>query len=329
MLHTYLLPSTPLCLALDPADRAAYVGYDDGSIQILDFYKQSNLAQSLDDIILESAPTQPPVSDRWRLPGASASSPLCIQVSYDGTSLLSGHKNGKIHIWNIGEGKYGRQLADFTLPVTNLSMLPPTGFPNLKPATLKLHNVVKPRYESILDASSSSSTGVAVPLNYTFTAQFTSTLQLPTSSSHQSDFQTALDHPSFPIPLLEKGIAELASLNNPSSDISDSNNGVSKLLTENANLTSQLNDALRRQREAIAEVLKMDRERFEKRGYKEAKRARKKRVRLRRMEVEERRRKMIMVEAVEAKADEGGAAEMDGVEDASSETDEMSDMSEN
>ncbi|SLM34719.1 WD40/YVTN repeat-like-containing domain [Lasallia pustulata] len=115
-LHTFLLPSTPLCLTLDPADRAVYAGYDDGSIQLVDFYKNASLTQALHDPALQSTPTQALPSDRWALPSAATSAALCLDVSYDGTSILSGHQNGKVQIWDIAKGRYNIQLADFSAP---------------------------------------------------------------------------------------------------------------------------------------------------------------------------------------------------------------------
>ncbi|KAL8697854.1 MAG: hypothetical protein Q9201_006894, partial [Fulgogasparrea decipioides] len=271
VLHTYLLSNNPLCLALDPADRAAYTGYPDGSIQVLNFYKQSSLIHQHYDSNQQSTPTQPPPSDRWHPPETSSSPALCIQISYDSTTLLSGHENGKCHTWNIAKGNYNTQLADLTLPITNLTILPPTGFPNPRKANIKLHNVVKPRYESSLfDGTSSggtrsNATGSGIPINYTFTAQFLSTLPLPSDMPPQSrELDEALTHPSFPTWMLEEGIAELASLNHPSSasySNPSNNDEIDALRQQNATLKGELDDALRRQRNAIAEVLGFEKER--------------------------------------------------------------------
>ncbi|KAL8691049.1 MAG: hypothetical protein Q9218_003651, partial [Villophora microphyllina] len=217
ILHTYLLSSNPVCLTLDPADRAAYAGFEDGSIQVLDFYKHnSSLIHTHYDADKQSTPTQPPNSDRWRFDG-EPSSAHCVQLSYDGATLLSGHENGKIHTWNIAGGKYNPALADLTLPVTNLVMLPPTGFPYPKTPNVRLQNVVKPRYESALGGTSDGSGTSTIPINYTYTAQFTSTLPLPDAPAHFLDLNDVLMHPFFPAHILEEGIAELAALNNPRS----------------------------------------------------------------------------------------------------------------
>lgn len=332
-LHTYLLPSTPLCLALDPADRAVYAGYDDGSIQLIDFYKQPSLTQVLHDPALQSTPTQPPPSDRWSSPGESAATTLCLQVSYDGNTLLSGHNDGKVQTWDVAKGRYSTQLADFSAPVTNLHMLAPSGFPNVSSPPLKLQNIVKPRYQSSLNGSSSLSS-TTIPINYTLTARFTSTLSFPHQQNPASTFQTALTHQSFPPSLLEEGLTSFAPQPHPpelisaahipsidgAMDISADPNHTSflTLQSQNAHLLSQLNSALVAQRSAIAEVLKLDKERWERKEEEAIRAAAKKRRRLRRMRVEEVRRKVEMGEKVE---DEG--VEEEEEEEVSSSTDEM------
>ncbi|KAI4175079.1 MAG: hypothetical protein LQ343_001840 [Gyalolechia ehrenbergii] len=324
LLHTYLLGSNPLCLALDPADRAAYVGFEDGSIQILNFYKKSSLIHPLYDPDQQSTPTQAPSSDRWPLPDSSSFPNLCIQVSYDSTALLSGHENGKIQTWNIAKGKYNTQLADFNLPVTNLSILPPTGFPNAPTPNLKLHSIVKPRYESSLDSGNAGHSNSIIPSNYAFTAQFTSALSFSYTPAHYGDLDNALTHPSFPTSILEEGIAELAALNDPSTH-GQSTEASESLRKENAHLKTQLDNALRRQREAITKVLGLEKDRFRREEDEVVKRARKKRRRVRLMEAEERRRKVVMGEDM-GEGDGDGEMEMgeEREEDFSSDTDEMS-----
>ena len=327
MLHTYLLANHPVCLARDPADRAAYAGFEDGSIQFLNFYKLRSLLHSFYDPSQQSIPTQPPPSDRWHLPDSSSSPAYSLQVSYNSTTLLSSHADGKIHTWNIAKGMYASQLADFTLPVTNLLMLPPTGFPNTQTPGLKLHNIVKPRYESSLNGNASNNGDSAIPINYTFTAQFATTLPIPDAPPVLSDLDTALTHPSFPNSMLDEGIAELTALaNNPSGSLDpDENNEFDTLRTQNANLKLQLDDALRRQREAIAEVLKYDQERLKREEEESLKRARKKRRRIRKVEMEERRRKVVMGEIMETDEENGvRGTEEGGEEDLSSDTDELS-----
>ena len=338
-LHTFLLPTSPLCLALDPADRAVYAGYEDGSIQLIDFYKQSSLTQALHDPTLQSTPTQPPPSDRWPLPIQSSSSALCLQLSYDGTTLLSGHQDGKVQAWDVAKGKYTSHIADFSAPVTNLYMLSPTGFPIQSRPHLKTPSIVKPRYESSLDGGNTT-TSTVVPPNYTFTAQFNSNLPLPRFSTLSSStiqppttFQAALTHPSFPPTLLQEGLASLTNTSLPllpktpitttipSTSTSQTTTTSSSPTPEttNALLTTQLANSQTQLQKALAELLRYKKETWQQMEREEVKAKAKKKRRLRRMRAEEARRKRVMGEEVGMEVD----VEEDGEEEVSSSTDEM------
>lgn len=318
-LHTFLLPSSPLCLALDPADRAVYAGYEDGSVQLIDFYSQGGLTQPLHDLALQSTPTQPPPSDRWSASHHSASPVLCLQVSYDGTSLLSGHQNGKIHSWDVAAGKYDKGLADLAAPVTSIVMLNPVGFREMTKPAVKLHNVVKPRYESLVTGDHGGSSAT-IPTKYTFIAQFTSTLPLPFSADTTS-FHQELHHSSFSTALLEESLAEFSS-HQKNFDATDSSE-LANLHVQNSALSSQLEIAEERYRSAAAMVLEHKKEDWRRQQDEDIKAARKKRRRLRRMQIAEVARKKEMGEVADDEDEgihEGG---MDDEEDLSSSTDEM------
>ncbi|KAI9819157.1 MAG: Pre-rRNA-processing protein ipi3 [Pycnora praestabilis] len=210
-LRTFLLPSVPLSLTLDPADRAFYTGFEDGSIQLVDFFNAPGLTNPLFDPALQSTPSQPPASDHWTAPNQDLGSTLCLSINYEGNVLFSGHEGGKVISWDIAKGRYVAEVADYSTPVTNLHVLPPTGFPNAPQPKLKVHSVVKPRYESSFTGAVGDDASSSVPANYNFTAQFTN--MLPRQDSNDNDFSFALTHPSIPLSLLEEGIAELASWN--------------------------------------------------------------------------------------------------------------------
>ncbi|CAF9925685.1 MAG: Pre-rRNA-processing protein ipi3 [Alectoria fallacina] len=319
-LHTFLLPSSPLCLALDPADRAVYAGYEDGSVQLIDFYSQGGLTQPLHNPNLQSAPTQPPLSDRWSAPDHSASSLLCLQVSYDGTSLISGHQDGKVHSWDVAAGKYDKRLADFAAPITNLVMLKPTGFHETTKPAVRLHNVVKPRYESFVNGDHGT-LGVAIPNKYTFTARFTTTLPLPFSADSAS-FNQALHHSSFPTALLEECFAELSSPQKVL-DASMDSSELANLRAQNAALSSQLEVAEERHSSAAAMMLEQKKEDWRRQKDEDIKAARKRRRRLRRAMVAEAARKKEMGEAVDGEDKDMNEGGNDEDEDLSSSTDEM------
>ncbi|KAL8794745.1 MAG: hypothetical protein Q9195_002699 [Heterodermia aff. obscurata] len=341
ILHTFLLSSPSLCLALDPADRACYAGYEDGSIQLIDFYKSSGPLQMLRNPALQSTPTQPPYEERWRLPAFSeGQEALCLQTSYDGTSILSGHKNGKVHTWDVGRGRYGNLLAEHDHSVTNLLVLPPTGFPNPKIRHLRLKQVIKPKYESSFATDASGSSG-GVPIDYTLTAQFTSNMSL--SARHETaerDFEDALCHPSFPTEWLEEGIDAFAAGSswnqkqgqdylNDDVDEPNSETGpaMKKLQADNDLLKAQLAEAMARHRATIHENMLLEKQQWKQKEEERIKGERKKRRRLRRVAAAENARTKVMGEVIEGESDEemneGGEEEEE--EELSSSTDEITD----
>ncbi len=131
-------------------------------------------------------------------------------------------------------------------------------------------------------------------------------------------------HPSFPTPVLNEGLAELATSN--TRDAHASSDEYNTLKQANISLKTQLDDALHGQREAIAKVLQLEEAKFQRGEDDAVRRARKKRRRIRVMEAEERRRKIIMGEAVDApdRSGDGDMGMSDAGEGLSSDTDEMS-----
>jgi pre-rRNA-processing protein IPI3 len=208
LLRTFLLPSTPLCLALDPCDRAVYVGFEDGSVQLVEFIQPDSILNSLYDTRLQTTPVQitlPPWSSPSELGAA-----LCIGLSYDGTCLLSGHSSGKIAQWDTGRRSFSAELADLNAPVTNLIMFSP--FPGKK--LTKPQTVVKPK----LGES-----------NYTFTAQLI-------GSMGNNDFDHAVSISGWPSEMLENAISRF------SGPAAASSSGDDKLSKENEELWQIINE---------------------------------------------------------------------------------------
>ena len=223
LLHTFILPNTPLCLALDPADRGFYAGYDDGSIQLINFYKFPSLPHQIYDPDLRSTPTQPTPEDRWSVPADVASAVLSLDISYDGTALLSGNENGKIHTWDIAKGRYVTQVVDISSSVTNLRILPPQGFSVPFAPRLKMLSVVKPRYESSLTGNNISSMDRGLSESYTITAQFASAILHPSAINVPIiSFDHALAHHSLPSDLLDEGLTQLAMFSSTTKGLSGS-----------------------------------------------------------------------------------------------------------
>lgn len=317
-------------MTLDPADRGFYIGFEDGSIQLVDFFKKPSITHPVHDPVLKSTPTQPPASDRWNLPAESASRALCIDLSYDGTVLLSGHENGKIQTWDVGKGRYNTQIADFSYPVTNLRMLSPTGFPNQPQQILKIQSIVKPRYDAALGKQAISS---IVPENYTFTAQFSTSLPLPRLSQSDHSISTdpllsciaALNSRSFPTALLEEGIAAISALRHPNSTsfarLPNKDDEEQSKDLEIANLKIQLQHAKTSQQIYVDKALELNDQMLLLREIERRRVDRKRRRRERRERAEEVERKKFMGEVVEEmEVDEGEEEDEEGL---SSDTDEM------
>ena len=256
-LRTYLLPFPAISLEIDPADRAVYVGYEDGSIQIIDFFKTPSIQNILHDTTQQATPSQLSPNDRWTPPSADFGPAQCLSLSYDGMILLSGHKNGAVLRWDVAKGRFASTISNFNWPVTNLHVLPLTGLPR-PPKALIVHNIVKPRIDHAL--SNASATGV-VPATYTLQAHLTS----PPSSDSTSPldaFTTALSHPSFPSSLLSEGLLELTgqtpSLPQNSAPMTASDNDtsrISSLESELSSLKKQLSIESSARRALTSEVL--------------------------------------------------------------------------
>lgn len=220
-LRTYLLPETPTAVALDPADRAFYVAYSDGSLQTIDFYdevQKPSPINILHDASSSHRPVQPSPRTRFSAESQKLGVALSLSLSWDGTTLISGHASGKIAAWDIAKASYLSTLTNLPGPVSGLHFLPPTGFPNTPESTFKIQTVVKPKQ----DAGLTSSGNALVPPNYTLSMQFTGRLRSPhfsateKSSTEKSTFEEALTHPSFPTSMLEESLAELATWGAPS-----------------------------------------------------------------------------------------------------------------
>lgn len=212
LLRTYLLPEVPLCLSLDPADRAVYVGYEDGSLQQLDLYASpAGFLEAVQNTENPAAPVQPPASSIWKVQDSSHGSVSSLDVSFDGSVVISGHQSGSILSWDVARGSFGSSQTQHPLPgpVNCLSFLPVTGFasPGLKKQTqTRIHEIVKPKF-AMFDNTDSGT----VPGSHTVNVRFPTDLTL---SKQPSDFVSALTAPTFPTALLDEGLCELASWDN-------------------------------------------------------------------------------------------------------------------
>jgi pre-rRNA-processing protein IPI3 len=214
-LRTFLLPFSATSVALDPVDRAFYVGYEDGSVQSVDFYRGNSAQNPLHDPSVQSTPAQVSTEDRWLPPSAESGSVNTVSLTYDGTTLLSGHANGKVLSWNVARRKYISAVADYTHPVTNLFMLPPGGIPHpSSDLQRKAHTVVKPRHDNGLSAPAHAPG--AVPAEYMFHTQI---IASDSRTRKPTQFSQALTHASFPDFMIEDGLSELAAFHQPGTEV--------------------------------------------------------------------------------------------------------------
>ncbi|KZM19711.1 Pre-rRNA-processing protein ipi3 [Ascochyta rabiei] len=220
-LRTYLLPETPTAVTLDPADRACFVAYADGSLQTIDFYDDIQKTTSTDvlrDASSSHRPLQPSPKTRFNADSQKLGGALSISLSWDGTTLVSGHTSGKVAAWDIAKSNYLSTLTNLPGPVSNLVFLRPTGFSTTTEPSFKVQTIVKPKQDAGLTGSSSG----LVPSNYNLSMQFTGRVNSPVVSATErpatktSAFAEALTHPSFPASMLEESLAELESWVAPS-----------------------------------------------------------------------------------------------------------------
>jgi pre-rRNA-processing protein IPI3 len=208
LLRTFLLPSTPLCLALDPCDRGAYIGFEDGSLQLIEFIQPNSSINDLYDTRLQSTPVQ--VTNPPWVASSDVGAAHSLGLSYDGTSLISGHETGKILHWNTSRGGVSAEIADLNAPVTNLVMLSP--FPATR--LTKASTVVKPKLGEG---------------NYIYTAQLAGAIGT-------NSFNRALQHTGIPTDMLEDAISRL------SQPTVASSSAEAKLRKENEELWTVINE---------------------------------------------------------------------------------------
>jgi pre-rRNA-processing protein IPI3 len=206
MLRTFLLPSVPTSLTIDAADRAFYVGYEDGGVHCIDLLsKEENQLESIQTGADASTPIQPK-NKAWSPPDASTGSVLSLDLSFDGTVVLAGHQSGTILGWDIATGHMKSLLpSPLPGPVMNLKFLPVSGFQSEAAELVRLDAVVKPKFGAFQDSGAGNG---AVPGNYAFNAQLLGSIN--DESEANSIFTEALFGKFLPSQLLDEGLSELA-----------------------------------------------------------------------------------------------------------------------
>jgi pre-rRNA-processing protein IPI3 len=226
VLRVILLPSTSFCFTVDPADRAIYVGYEDGNIQCIDLFRTgSNSAtgtrpDSIHDATQDGS-IQLDSKDTWSAASADIGSAQCICLSYDGTMLLSGHGSGRVLSWDVAKGRVQKSIADFGQSVTNLIMLRPDGLPGDRPV-FQVKTITKPKLEYSMPTKRGTT---GIPPGYTLQGQIvpqhpSSELATPPDDRQPKDwFYTALINPFFSQSMIDEAIKDLSSTSHAESSI--------------------------------------------------------------------------------------------------------------
>jgi pre-rRNA-processing protein IPI3 len=209
------------------------VGFEDGSVQLVDLYK--SFSQHAQDTVgpevgaeengllptnplyredLQKIPATPSLKDCWSSPGDSLGAILSMAVVYEGNYLLTGHSSGKVVAWDVAKGRVWKEITSLSGAVSNLLMLPPAGFS--APASgsdvqgerqikrVKLGSVQRPRF----DFGAELAVDGKVPGGYTLTVQLTESMR---QSKTQSALSASLDHTSFPPEVLEEALSSFRS----------------------------------------------------------------------------------------------------------------------
>ena len=321
-LKIFLLPNQPLCLALHPVDRAAYAGYEDGSIQLIDFYDSSGHGAPLHVATPHSAPVQPPPAALWQSMDYPGSAIHCLQISYDGTQLLSGDQDGEVRTWDMATGENQKSLVDFTAPVTNLQMLPPMGFRNGIKPSVRLESVTTPRYQGFTNGHNQAG---SVPDDYVFNAQFLTDLSEPRPRGTGFASLRATDT-KVPDEFRNAAIASIMAEEEYKSRYQSSPDPttIADLQAHIEFLKAQQEETSKQLEAAINDLEELDKEDWRRQKDREVKGAKKKSRRMNRLKAAEVARKKEMGEKV-AEENEEVDVQGEGNKDLSSSTDELTD----
>jgi len=124
VLRRFILPLSPLTLALDPADRAFYVGFEDGTVQCVDLHSANGDAfstqLSTNKLFVEESRnvpvtvtgdgTTPDERARWVSAGHD-SAITAISVMYEGNFVVTGNEKGEVCVWDVATGSLFRKIV--------------------------------------------------------------------------------------------------------------------------------------------------------------------------------------------------------------------------
>ncbi|KAI1630404.1 WD40-repeat-containing domain protein [Exophiala viscosa] len=202
ILRTLLLPSAAVSITLDPADRAIYFGCNDGRIQSFDIFGQAQEEKTS----LSGSAGAPAIElrdgDSWVAPAADIGAARSLTLSYDGSTLLSGHQNGAVVRWDVAKHRITNEITNLGQPVTHIEMFEPEGFPNRCKPRSTVVNVVKPN----LELTSSIDHGTCgVPAKYNL--HIRQSAQRP--GVEMDPFEQAISGSGFPQAMLDEALRSI------------------------------------------------------------------------------------------------------------------------
>ena len=220
-LKVILLHSSPLALALDPADRAIFASFADGTCQVVDFYAPSTKSRSTPFVnILHDKATpastsalQPDLDTVISALSQELGPALSLCISWDTTTLITGHESGKIVSWDIANAVYAGVLATLPGPVTNLVPVAPLGLATKANCRyVEFQTVVKPK---ITVGALASNSDTFIPPDYVTSARFCYPLSIQSTplQLQLSSFGENGDYPCMLQELLQEGLAEVVRWN--------------------------------------------------------------------------------------------------------------------
>ncbi|KAF3188703.1 Pre-rRNA-processing protein ipi3 [Orbilia oligospora] len=187
LLRTFTLSSVPTCLAFDPVDRGFYVGFSDGSIQQVEFSKVGNRTvelgngttspaesssggdgeRSYDSPLYRADERHIPIAtsgngSKWTAEGHDTAV-TTMDVVFQGNYLVAGTESGSVNVWDAATGQLFRTLTTYKAPISNVKILPPTGFSEDTVTTSQL-TIIPPRYHEAVKASSGNQVDVDTTL---------------------------------------------------------------------------------------------------------------------------------------------------------------------
>lgn len=223
ILRTILLPTNAISIAIDPADRALYLGGQDGHVYSWDIFQHSTSGNSTHMNSSEMPASQLTSKDRWSAPSSELGPTICLTLSYDGTFLVSGHTNGSLVRWDVAKHRILNELTNLGQPVTYIKMLELDGIHIQKLPGYKIVNVVKPNLEF---ASQMESGTTGIPSKYNFHGMIIPTQAHP----RHNDIEQALSGSGFPQPMIDDALRAL--ITGPTTTVTSSNDGAADFKSE-------------------------------------------------------------------------------------------------